>query len=68
MKRRSKVMRADEGLLNDFDDVRAFRVANKMDRPRELSDREITRMMRNALNYPALINELKFKPRRKNGR
>lgn len=65
MRKKGRVTRIDDDFLRDLEEVKLFRISNKMDKPKELSDREITRMMRNAQIYPDLLNELKLKPRKK---
>ena len=64
LNKRNKSLRVDPDFAKDLDEVMSFREYQRLDKRRDLSPREITRMMRNTSAYKQMLSELKTKPRR----
>lgn len=63
-RRMSKPDRVDTDWSKELEEIKRYRAMNG-DNYRELSTRELTRMMKNAVSWKSLKEELKNKPRRK---
>jgi hypothetical protein len=66
MKNKAIQERIDINLRNDLKEVSLDRIKNGLEKEMQ-PIKELTRMMRNAESYPNLLNELKTKPRKKDG-
>ncbi len=63
----SELMRVDKDLKQQLRKVIPKRIRNfPEENPRELTDRELTRMLKNTSSFPASLKELEKLPRRKN--
>lgn len=64
-RRRSRQVRIDNEFSRDLDEIMRERISKKIDKPRDISPRELTRMMRNWEGYPELKRALMRRPRRR---
>jgi len=61
-----KLMRADKDFISLSRSTVTRRIKNfPKENPRELTDREITRMMKNAPSFPNVLKEMEVLPRKR---
>lgn len=58
------LMEADEGFFKDIKNIKIPRIKNNLE-TKVISDREVTRMLRNTDGFKISLEELKTKPRKK---